>query len=66
MTGYVSEAFGGISTGFLYSFLVSDSVGWSQIEATNFFFYVYALFGFLKVIAYWSIDNSKSIEAKIT
>jgi hypothetical protein len=29
MTGYVSEAFGGISTGFAYSYLVSDSVGWS-------------------------------------
>lgn len=35
------------------------------MEATNLFFYMYAMFGLLKVFAYWLIDNSKAIEAKV-
>ena len=35
------------------------------MQATNFFFYMYALFGLFKVFTYWMIDNSKSIEAKV-
>ena len=65
MVGYMSEALGGASTGFLYSHLVSDTVGWTPIEATNFFFYLYAFFGLLKVFVYWLIDNSTAIEAKV-
>jgi hypothetical protein len=29
MVGYLSEACGGASAGFLFSYLVSDKVGWS-------------------------------------
>jgi hypothetical protein len=61
MVGYISEALGGVFGGILYSFLVSEQVGWSDIKATNFFFYLYSIFGLLKVIAYWMIGNSNSI-----
>lgn len=65
MVGYLSEALGGATAGFLSSYLTSPEVGWSKIDTTNLFFYVYALFGLLKVFAYWLIDNSKAIEAKV-
>lgn len=64
MVGYLSEAFGGATTGFVYSFLISPRIGWNEMEATNFFFYMYAAFGLLKILVYWLIDNSKAIEAK--
>lgn len=65
MVGYVSEAIGAIVGGILYEYLVSNEMEWSQIEATNFFFYIYAFFGLLKSIAYWMIDNTHAIEAKV-
>ena len=61
MVGYISEAVGAIMGGILYEYLVSKDVEWSEIQATNFFFYIYALFGLLKSIAYWMIDNTNAI-----
>lgn len=65
MAGYVSEAIGAVLGGILFEYLISAQVGWSELKATNFFFYLYALFGLLKAIAYWMIDNKNAIEAKV-
>jgi hypothetical protein len=65
MVGYISEACGGAFAGFYYSYLLSNrSAAWTELQITNLFFYLYALFGLFKVIGYYMIDNSRGIEAK--
>lgn len=61
MVGYVAEAFGGAFAGFLYTYILEQYAGWTELTATNLFFYMYAGFGFAMFLCYAAIDNSTGI-----